>query len=118
MQVPFDIRDAVKLARQVAHAYESNNSDMIQRTGEKLSDVLSSHSDLYDIIWDTISEIIGPEATELIQPDYPPKKPLRQKDYNEDEATIMVPKQRINIPNTSNDFAVLFNTLNEESVKF
>mgnify|MGYP000549487342 CR=1 FL=1 len=112
VQIPLDSRDAIKLARMVAHAYETNDSDLIQRSGEQLSAVLSSHSDLYDIIWSTISEIIGPEATDLIKPDYPPKKPSRSK--IDDQAKITVPKQRIEIPNTINDFTILFNTLNEE----
>ena len=73
------MRETIELARNVAFAYEKDDPEQIQSYGERLSEVLTSHPDLYDIIWATISEIIGPEATDLIQPDYPPKRPIRTK---------------------------------------
>ena len=73
IDVPYQTEDGLRLAFQVAQAYREENHEKIQLYGQELCEVLSNYPDLYDLIWDEISYLMGREAAADIQGFYPNK---------------------------------------------
>ena len=117
IDVPYESEDGIRLAFQVAKAYREENHEKIQLYGQELCEVLSNYPDLYDIIWDEISYLMGREASADIQGFYPNKiEIILKKEEAAEPEKIPLSLRKLNFPLKVNEMVDIFNRLPEHEI--
>lgn len=117
IDVPYETEDGIRLAFQVAKAYREENHEKIQLYGQELCEVLSNYPDLYDIIWDEISYLMGREAAADIQGFYPNKiEIILKKEEAAEPEKIPLTLRKLHFPLKVNEMVDIFNRLPEHEL--
>ncbi|CAG5080323.1 Oidioi.mRNA.OKI2018_I69.PAR.g9539.t1.cds [Oikopleura dioica] len=117
IDVPYQTEDGLRLAFQVAQAYREENHEKIQLYGQELCEVLSNYPDLYDLIWDEISYLMGREAAADIQGFYPNKiEIILKKEEAAEPEKIPLTLKTLHYPLKVNEMVDLFNRSPEREI--